>query len=309
MNLIEVKKLRKTFNSKLALVDISFEVAQGSIYGIIGQSGAGKSTLLRCLVDLEKPSSGSVSVKGKFGMIFQHFNLFSHLTALRNVEFPMSRPSREKALHLLDLVGLKDKRHLYPAHLSGGEKQRVAIARALADDPKILFCDEATSALDPESTQNILSLLTRLNRELNVTIVLITHEMDIIKSICTHVAVLDEGEIVEEGRVGDLFFDPKHPKTRRFLATIQHDEPSGVSTHGEMLRLHFRNESAKSPIISHLVKESNVDVNILLGGIDVLKEETIGTLIVELTGTLPEREKAHVFLKEKGIHYEVLPCT
>ena len=307
MSIVYTKDLTKSFDGRAALEGIDLAVEKGSIYGIIGQSGAGKSTLIRCLSGLEKPTSGTLKVEGKIGMIFQHFNLFSHLTALGNVLFP--NPDKAKALALLKMVGLEGKEHLYPAHLSGGEKQRVAIARALANDPDVLFCDEATSALDPDTTQTILALLTKLNEELGLTIVLITHEMEVIKSICHEVAILDGGTIVEKGRVADLFATPKHPTTVRFLASIQHEEPTHLSTGGEMLRLLFRQKSAQEPVISQLVRASNADINILLGGIDVLKEETVGTLIVEVTGSEEERQKAHDFLRTKGIQYEVIPCT
>jgi len=302
MSAVKTKNLSKAFEGGLALSGVNLEIASGSIYGIIGFSGAGKSTLVRCLVGLEKPSSGSLQVEGKIGMIFQHFNLFSHLTALGNVLFV--NDDIEKARGLLKLVGLEQKESLYPAQLSGGEKQRVAIARALANDPAVLFCDEATSALDPETTQNILSLLTELNNRLKLTIVLITHEMEVVKSICHEVAVLDGGQIVEQGRVADLFANPKHSTTRRFLETIHHE--THFATTGELLRLLFRSENARQPVISRIVRESNADINILLGGIDVLKEETIGTLLVELTGTKEEREKAHAILQAMGVQYEVV---
>ena len=302
MSIVETKDLSKSFGGKAAIKGINLKVEPGSIYGIIGLSGAGKSTLIRCLVGLEKPTSGSVEVHGDIGMIFQHFNLFSHLTALGNVCFP--NPDEKRARELLKLVDLDGKEELYPAQMSGGEKQRVAIARAIANDPKVLFCDEATSALDPETTQNILSLLTELNVRLNLTIVLITHEMEVVKSICHEVAVLDDGQIVEQGKVADLFASPKHPTTRRFLETIQHE--THFSTNGELLRLLFRQESAGQPVISKIVRESNADINILLGGIDVLKEETIGTLLVELTGSEEERKKAHAVLQRLGVHYEVV---
>ncbi|MCH9703538.1 MAG: ATP-binding cassette domain-containing protein, partial [Chlamydiae bacterium] len=286
---VKTKKLSKWYGSQKALQSIDLEVQAGSIYGIIGFSGAGKSTLLRCLVGLEEPTEGSVEVSGEIGMIFQHFNLFGHLTAVDNVLF--ANPDRKRAFELLKQVGLEGLEQLYPAQMSGGQKQRVAIARALANHPKVLFCDEATSALDPETTQSILELLLNLNQELGLTIVLITHEMEVVKSICHEVAVLDGGEVVEKGAVADLFATPKHPTTRRFLETIRHE--SQFETKGELLRLLFRQQTAGKPIISQLVRESNADINILLGGIDVLKEETIGTLLVEVTGSYEQRQKVH----------------
>ncbi|MCP5469845.1 MAG: methionine ABC transporter ATP-binding protein [Chlamydiales bacterium] len=306
MSIVKIKRLAKRFGEAAALEEISLSIEKGEVFGIIGQSGAGKSTLLRLLVGLDTPTSGEIEVNGEIGMIFQHFNLFGHLTALGNVLFPMPTPDEKKALELLRLVGLEEKAHEYPARLSGGEKQRVAIARALANDPQLLICDEATSALDPDSTQNILDLLTDLNEKLGLTIVLITHEMDVVKAICTKLAVLDGGKIVDEGSVADLLAEPNHPTTERFLGR------NGLfqfSTEGELLRLFFRGGSAKNALITELVRASKADLNILRGGIDVLRNEVVGNLVVELTGEKSEREKVHALLKEKGIHFEVLPCT
>lgn len=293
------------------LEHVDLEVHRGEVFGIIGMSGAGKTTVMRLLTALDRPSEGQVFVAGesmstlegkplrqarkKIGMIFQHFNLLSSRTALGNVLYPCN--DEKRACELLDLVGLKGKEHLYPAQLSGGEKQRVAIARALIHQPDVLLCDEATSALDPRTTESILELLSSLNQKLGLTIVLITHEMEVIKQICTHVAVLEHGQIVEHGEVAQLFAHPKHPTTKRFLQNVQHEIIR--SEEAVLLRLSFTGETAGQPIISRLIREHDVEVNILLGGIDVLKTETVGNLVVELSG--PDRALARAFLEKQGV--------
>lgn len=306
-----------------ALKEISLQVHPGAIYGIIGMSGAGKTSLMRCLTGLEIPTEGKVYVSGeeitplsppalrrarsKMGMIFQQFNLFSSRTALDNISYPLEITGvpREKriarARKLLKLVGLEKKENAYPAQLSGGEKQRVAIARALVHKPDVLLCDEATSALDPHTTQGVLELLSSLNQTLGLTIILITHEMEVIKQICTDVAVLEHGQIVEQGPVENLFAKPKHPTTQRFLQSVLHEVPHAKKTHAILLRLSFTGENAKKPIISQLIREYNVEVNILMGGIDVLKTETIGNLVVELSGSAEERARARAFLETQGV--------
>ncbi len=246
MKKIEVSALSKTYRSKDAVVaaldDVSVAIEEGDIYGIIGLSGAGKSTLVRCMASLLKPSSGSVLFDGKdlesmsanqlrqfrlqIGMIFQHFNLLSSRTVAGNIAYPLelsdiSREKREERVEeLLELVGLSAKKHTYPALLSGGEKQRVGIARALANDPQVLFCDEATSALDPRTTREILKLLKNINQKLGITLVVITHEMEVVKQICNKVAVMEDGRIIEKGWVSEVFTDPQHRTTKQFL----HDE-------------------------------------------------------------------------------------
>ncbi|MFZ0565519.1 MAG: ATP-binding cassette domain-containing protein [Chlamydiales bacterium] len=328
--IINIKNLTKVFEPPFyALKNINLSVKRGEIFGIIGMSGAGKSTLIRCLTSLEQPTNGSLTVLGKefsaltkkqlretrkkMGMIFQHFNLLSSRNALENVAFPLEIENitfdtrSQRALQLLDFVGLKGKEGLYPPQLSGGQQQRVGIARALANQPEILLCDEATSALDPHSTQAILDLLLGLNQTLGLTLVMITHEMEVIKKICTHVAVLEEGEIVEQGEVADLFAAPKHPTTQRFLQNLVHEVPSLMlpkSKDKELLRLCFRGKSASQPLISRLIREYKVEVNILLGAIDQLRSETIGNLVVELSGSEEEREKARHFLIEHHVSCE-----
>jgi D-methionine transport system ATP-binding protein len=326
---IQIENLAKRFNSTPALKEINLRIQRGEIFGIIGMSGAGKSTLIRCLAGLEKPSEGHIfleredlatlsgkelrAVRKKMGMIFQHFNLFSSRTASENIAYPLeiegiSRKSRlARARELLELVGLKGKGDYYPAQLSGGEKQRVAIARALVRSPALLLCDEATSSLDPHATHSILELLSQLNRKLGLTIVLITHEMEVIKQICTRVAVLEHGEVVEEGATLTLFSSPKHPTTKRFLQNLTHILPEHLLPKGEnqdLLRLSFTGKNASQPIISRLIREYQVEVNILLGSIDVLHTGTVGNLVIALSGPKEERLKGCQFLESCGVKWE-----
>src|ERR1700722_4443387 len=327
--IIQIENLSKQFGANDALKGIDLTVRRGEIFGIIGMSGAGKTTLIRCLACLEKPSEGKVFLgedeltalsekelrllRKKMGMIFQHFHLFSSRTAQENISYPLeieglSQNERQVRTHeLITLVGLNGKEHHYPAQLSGGEKQRVAIARALARNPDVLLCDEATSALDPRTTHSILALLSQLNQAMALTIVLITHEMEVIKQICTHVAVLEHGEIVEQGRTVDLFSTPKHPTTKRFLQNLTHTIPEQIlpkDRSQELLRLSFTGQSASRPLISRLIREYLVEVNILLGGIDVLREGIVGSLIVTLSGPQEERLKACQFLENNGVKWE-----
>ena len=315
-----------------ALQDVSLRIEKGDVYGIIGLSGAGKSTLIRCLARLVTPSSGRILFHGNdiahmdkttlrtfrknIGMIFQHFNLLSSRTVAGNIAYPLEiagvpREEQNRRIdELLGLVGLQEKKEAHPAQLSGGEKQRVGIARALANNPEVLLCDEATSALDPKTTREILDLLNTINKNLHVTIVLITHEMEVIKRICNKVAVIDKGTIVEEGPVSDVFWDPKHPITKHFLQSSSHDLPEEffkeISLQRKLLRLRFKGKAAGEPIISQIVKTFHVDANILLGWIDKLKTLIIGTLIIELTGESENIRNALHFLDQNAVHYEVL---
>ena len=315
-----------------SLHQVSFEVNKGEIFGIIGQSGAGKSTLMRCLATLDSPSAGKIYIAGqelgalkkqalrsfrkKVGMIFQHFNLLSSRTVEGNVAFPMELSGmtpdaiRSKVEDLLHLVGLYHKKDSYPSQLSGGEKQRVGIARALALEPEILFCDEATSALDSRMTKEILSLLKELNQRLGLTIILITHQIEVIKQICHKVAVLEHGEIVDMGSVSDLFTQPKHPITKQLLQNSPHEIPTDIlkkAGHNALfIRLTFRGETAKTPIITQMIRNFDISVNILLGWIDTLQDTTIGSLTVELSGLKKNRDGALAFLEENGIQFEVL---
>jgi D-methionine transport system ATP-binding protein len=333
---IQLKSVSKTYRQRkksvTALQDISLTIDHRDVYGIIGLSGAGKSTLIRCLARLVIPSSGEVLFHGedlaqmskeklrafrkKAGMIFQHFNLLSSRTVAENIAFPLeiadvSKEEQKKRIdELLELVGLQDKKEAYPTQLSGGEKQRVGIARALANHPEVLLCDEATSALDPKTTKEILKLLKNINKTLGVTIVLITHEMEVIKAICNRVAVIEKGSIVEEGLVTDVFSDPRHPTTKRFLDKSFHEIPEEfykhLSENRKLLRLKFKGTAAGEPIISELVKKFHVDANILMGWIDRLQNLFVGTLIIELLGPAQGIRDALQYLLEKDVHYEVI---
>ncbi|MCH9609612.1 MAG: Methionine import ATP-binding protein MetN [Chlamydiales bacterium] len=324
--LLNIDRLSKRFGSTFGIKDISLSVKKGEIYGIIGRSGAGKSTLIHCLTGLQKPSGGTVSIAGvkisslrggelrqarkRIGMVFQHFGLFSSRTALENVLYPLEidgKESIERGMELLQLVGLHGVANLYPSQLSGGQKQRVAIARALANHPKILLCDEPTSALDPDTTTSLLELLAKLNKELELTIILITHEMDVIKQICTDVAVLDEGSIVEKGKVTALFARPKHPVTRRFLQRLTHTLPDHLIPKGkdaQLLHLCFVEGRAQKAYISNVLRNYTVEINILSGAINQLQEGSLGNLIIELKGEESQRIAACKFLEEQGVIVE-----
>ncbi len=336
MPMIQINAVSKTYNhagrTTFALQDVTLTIEKQDIYGIIGLSGAGKSTLLRCLAGLTAPTDGQISFHGlnishlqkqalrkfrhKIGMIFQHFNLLSSRTVAENIAYPLEIAGVPKSQHkervdeLLKLVGLSLKRDAYPALLSGGEKQRVGIARALANHPDVLFCDEATSALDPKTTQEILELLKSINKKLGVTIVLITHDMEVIKRICHKVAVIEAGKIVEKGAVAEVFADPKHPTTKNFIQGSSHQIPEEFfkpsSPDRKLLRLRFKGTSAGEPLISQIVKKYHLDANILLGWIDRLQTTTVGTLVIELTGPSEAIKGALEYLTEKNTQYEVL---
>jgi D-methionine transport system ATP-binding protein len=321
-----------------ALEGIDLAIPKGAIVGVIGRSGAGKSTLIRLVNGLERPSSGAVVVDGvdvaglgetglrdvrrSIGMIFQHFNLLSSRTVFDNVGLPLeiagaSRDEIRRAVEpLLALVGLTDKRDRYPAELSGGQKQRVGIARALATSPKVLLCDEATSALDPETTSSILRLLKRVNDELGVTILLITHEMPVIKEICDRVAVLDGGRVVEEGDVFEVLTKPRHPITASFLASVTGiDLPADVTkalqpepiTGGEaVVRITFTGENATTPVISRLTTTLGIDFNILAGRVERIAGRPYGALVVSLPAEGPGLSAALAALSQIGLGAEVL---
>ncbi|WOS38736.1 Methionine import ATP-binding protein MetN [Oligella urethralis] len=336
--MIRLEHIYKRFETRgrpvhTALSDVNLGIERGAIYGIIGRSGAGKSTLIRLLNLLERPSSGKVyfndedisafrgaqlrQLRHRIGMVFQHFNLLSSRTVLDNVCLPLrllgvAKQDREaRALELLEIVGLTEHRHKYPAQLSGGQKQRVGIARALANNPELLLCDEATSALDPETTQAILALLKDINQRLGITIVLITHSMDVIRSVCDRVAVLDQGHLVEEGEVIDVFLHPQHQTTQSLL-----QESSGVDAQAwkrlvkdsgaQVLRLSYRGESTSQPIISHLSRELGVQVSILQGTVGQLKDTAYGQLVVSIDGDAAQKAQVMQFLTENNVAYEVL---
>lgn len=335
--MIEIKNVSKVFPGKPpihALKNINLTVDKGSIFGIIGFSGAGKSTLIRCLNRLEEPTEGTIHLEGlnlmslnekdlrrtrrKIGMIFQHFNLLSAKTVFDNIAMPLylegkkKRDVQEKVMELIEFVGLTGKENVFPGHLSGGQKQRVGIARALVTDPDLLLCDEATSALDPETTKNVLELLRKVNKAYNLTIVLITHEMSVIRDLCDKVAVIDNGEIVEEGTVYEVFTNPQKTITRNFVNTVlQNEVPPNLSksiSSGRFYRLVFLGDRAANPLLSEVSKKFDIHLNILYGSITELQERPYGNLFVALDGTQEESEKAIRFILENGVDVkEVLP--
>ncbi len=315
-----------------ALQPTRLNIQAGQIFGLIGHSGAGKSTLLRLINRLEEPSGGRILVEGedvtaldaeglrrfrqRVGMIFQHFNLPSSKTVADNIAMPLrlaggfSRAEVDaRVSELLARVGLSDHARKYPAQLSGGQKQRVGIARALACRPSILLCDEATSALDPQTTASVLQLLAEINRELKLTIVLITHEMDVIRRVCDQVAVMDGGAIVEQGDVADVFLHPQHPTTRRFVfeaERVDEDERHDDFAHvpGLILRLTFRGEATYAPLLGTVARQTEVDYSILSGRIDRIKDTPYGQLTLALVGG--DLEAAMSQLNAADVHVEVL---
>ena len=334
--MIEFHHVQKTYRVSgrdiPALQSTDLRIEQGQVFGLIGHSGAGKSTLLRLINRLEEPSAGRILVAGEdvtaldatglrrfrrqVGMIFQHFNLLSSKTVAANVAMPLELAgelSREqitqRVAELLARVGLSEHANKYPAQLSGGQKQRVGIARALATRPKILLCDEATSALDPQTTASVLQLLAEINRELGLTIVLITHEMDVIRRVCDQVAVMDAGVIVEQGPVAQVFLHPRHATTQRFVRESehvdegeQHDDFAHVS--GRILRLTFQGEATYAPLLGTVARETGVDYSILAGRIDRIKDNPYGQLTLALTGG--DIDAALARFQAADVHLEVL---
>lgn len=324
--MIEIRHLSKTYQlpneSVRALNDVSLEVKPGEIFGVVGPSGAGKSTLIRCVNLLEKPTSGEVIVNGQqmtalstaelraarqqIGMIFQHFNLLSSRTVAGNVAFPLeiigydASKVRARVEYLLDVVGLSDKAKVYPYQLSGGQKQRVGIARALANEPQILLSDEATSALDQQNTAAILALLKDLNQSLGLTILLITHEMDVVKQICDNVAVLQAGKILESGSIDQLISDPDSTLSRAFFPPIE--ELPAVNG-AIAATITFLGEAASQPILARLTRQFDVDVNILGGSIQSINGKRIGRLQVQISGI--QTELALASLESQGLRVEV----
>lgn len=341
--MIYIKNLTKVYHSDSgdvkALDEVNLHIKKGEIFGIIGLSGAGKSTLLRCINMLEKPTSGSVEIDGvemtslspnelkemrkKIGMIFQHFNLLTSRNVRGNVAFPLEiagvdkKTINQKVERLLDLVGLSDKADSFPSQLSGGQKQRVGIARALANDPKVLLCDEATSALDPQTTLSILNLLKDINKKLGITIVLITHEMNVIKQICNSVAVIEKSRVVEQGSLLEVFANPKTDTARNFLKSITLSElPEELKERirnldhghleGRIVKIGFFGKVTAEPVISTLVKKFDVDANILYGNIDHIQDTPYGMLVVELRGKNGGANSAIEYLKTLGLKVEVI---
>jgi len=338
--MIELQGLSQRFPSGsgevYALRDVSLNIAAGEIFGIIGRSGAGKSTLVRAINLLNRPSAGRVIVDGQdltsldngalrlarreIGMIFQHFNLLSSRTVYDNVALPLElagkskREIAETVLPLLDLVGLSTLRDRYPAQISGGQKQRVGIARALASKPKVLLSDEATSALDPETTRSILDLLRKINRELGLTIVMITHQMEVIKQVCDRVAVLEAGSVVESGRVIDVFLRPQHEVTRAMIGDVIAQElPPSVLKRVEsrlgngrdhVYRLAFTGEGVDQPVLAQAIRQYGLDFNILHGHIDEIQGQAFGSLAIMATGAPDDVRAAMDYLRAQGVVVE-----
>lgn len=340
--MIELSNVSKTYGSGAgavnALRDVDLHIPEGSIHGVIGLSGAGKSTLIRCVNLLERPTAGSVTVNGqemtrlggqalnrarhRIGMIFQHFNLLTTRTVFDNVALPLELMGykrtaiRHRVAPLLKLVGLDDKAGQFPAQLSGGQKQRVAIARALASEPAVLLCDEATSALDPQTTGSILELLRDINRDLGITILLITHEMEVVKSICHRVSLISDGRLVEDAAVGDFFTAPETQLGREFLNDfLQLSPPRELISRLEdapdehthpVVRLTFSGDAVSTPLISRLARECGVDVSILQAKVESIQERTLGLMIAELLGTQAQTEQAMRYLESPELNVEVL---
>lgn len=315
-----------------ALDNVNVQISAGEVFGIIGRSGAGKSTLIRMLNLLERPSTGEVwlngqamttlsdsalrAVRQKIGMVFQHFNLLQMRTVLDNVCFPLRlakltrQQQRERALEVLELVGLQDHVHKYPRQLSGGQQQRVGIARALANRPQLLLCDEATSALDPETTQSILRLLSDINKDLGITIVLITHSMDVIRSICDRVAVIEGGQLVEMGEVLDVFLHPQHAVTQSLLLESGVDADSwqqlAAQVEGRLLRLSFKGEATSAPVLSQISRQYDIDLSILQGAVSRIKDTPYGQLVVAAKGDLQRWSEIEALLAAQNVQCEVL---
>ncbi|KKE78702.1 methionine ABC transporter ATP-binding protein [Bacilli bacterium] len=333
--MININHLSKVYQTKKGEVsgvnNVSLTINEGEIYGIVGYSGAGKSSLVRCINLLERPTKGNITVDGvdltklkseklrqarlKIGMIFQHFNLVSQKTVFENIAFSLKAakvPSNQIASRveeLLAMVGLSDKRDVYPGQLSGGQKQRVGIARALANDPKVLLCDEATSALDPTTTKSILQLLKKINKEMNITIVLITHEMDVVKEICHRMAIMQAGKVVEEGDVYEIFASPKNELTREFISSvISFDLPAPVleKVTGTLVKVIFKGEIAGESIISDMVQKFKVKGNFLHGSIDYIQDAPLGIFVMELNGEKDEVSKAVQYIENRSAHVEVI---
>ena len=341
--MIKLNNITKIFtlpDKKLTALDnVSLHVPKGQICGVIGASGAGKSTLIRCVNLLERPTHGAVLIddvdltqlseaelvkrRRQIGMIFQHFNLLTSRTVFENVALPLELENKskaeiqEKTTALLALVGLGDKHNVYPANLSGGQKQRVAIARALASDPKVLLCDEATSALDPATTQSILKLLKEINRTLGITILLITHEMEVVKRICDQVAVIDKGRLIEQGTVSEIFSNPKTELAQEFISSTFHitlpeeylenlsDTPKHAKSY-PIIKFEFTGRSVDAPLLSQASKKFGVELSILTSQIDYAGGVKFGFTIAEVEGDEDAITQAKVYLMENNVRVEVL---
>ena len=341
--MIKLENIDVTFKQGVKVVNavknVSLHVEPGDIYGIIGYSGAGKSTLVRTINLLQRPTKGNVVVNGvdllklkpkglraarkKIGMIFQHFNLMNTLSVFDNVAFPLKKSGKtkseieQKVLSLLELVGLEDKVNSYPRQLSGGQKQRVAIARALANDPDVLLCDEATSALDPKTTYSILELLQKVNVQLGITIVIITHEMQVVKEICNKVAVMEEGEVIEQGSVLEIFTNPERDLTKDFIDTpthinqgietvLSHEQLLNLQEGDYLVKISFVGASTGEPLITKLSTQFQVAANILFANVEIIQDTPVGTLLVGLSGEKSGIENALSYIKEQGVSVDVL---
>ena len=333
---IKIENVSKTYSSKegtvQALKNVSLTIRSGEIYGIIGMSGAGKSTLVRCMNFLEQPTSGNVLIKGRalgglkekelrkqreqIGMIFQHFNLLMQKSVLENVCFPMyiqgkkKKEAREKAEELLEIVGLKEKANAFPSQLSGGQKQRVAIARALASNPKILLCDEATSALDPQTTASILDLLKEINQKFGITIVIITHQMSVVREICSHVAIMKSGEVVEDGKVSEIFTHPKSDVARELISRDLGNDIENTGkvaakiSKGKNVRIVFSENSSFEPVIANMILQFNEPVNILKANTKNVGGVAKGEMILGFQEDSNNVEKMKEYLIERGLEIE-----
>lgn len=351
--MIKINNLNKTFilknKSVEAVKGVSLDIADGEIFGVIGYSGAGKSTLVRCINLLEIPDSGEVAIDGervfykngekkkadmpknkslnairkKIGMIFQHFNLFDRNTVFDNVAFSLKYTGLKKAeidervFELLELVGLSDKINAYPSQLSGGQKQRVAIARALANRPKVLLSDEATSALDPDATESILALLKDLNKKLGLTIVVITHEMTVIKSICDRVAVMENGVVVESGSVYEIFAHPRESVTKKFIASVSPLEKASelisdnspllsIKENSVLVKLIFENDCVSEAVISKVSRKFNVNVNIVLANVEIIQSQPLGGMVAAIGGRSEDIKGALDYIIGAGVKTEVI---
>ena len=339
--MIWLKNIKKVYSSGTtkveALKEVNIHITEGEIYGIIGYSGAGKSTLLRCINLLEKPTSGEVIVNNKnltklsakelrksrekIGMIFQNFNLMRNRTVFENIAYPLKNKGlskeeiKNKVTKLLKLVELEEKEKSYPSQLSGGQKQRVGIARALANDPEVLLCDEATSALDPQTTQAILKLLKDINEKLKLTIVVITHQMEVVKEICHRVAVMECGEIVEEGDILDIFTRPRSDVTKRFISSLFHyekiydffEKENFVSkiTEGEsIVKISFVGQKTGQAFISKISRDFKVDASVIFGNVEIIQDTPIGNLIVKINGSNEGIYNSIKYLEKNNIHVE-----
>ncbi len=336
-DMIEFKNISKHYQLKgqtiRALDQINLKIPAGSIFGIIGYSGAGKSTLIRLINLLERPDQGQVMInqtdftaldarslrqeRTNIGMIFQHFNLLQTKTVAANIEMPLKllgihKAEREKRLNeLLDFIDLKHKKDAFPDELSGGQKQRVGIARALANHPKILLCDEATSALDPQTTKSVLALLKKINQEQGITIVMVTHEMDVIETVCDYVAVMEQGQVIETGSTLDIFSQPKHPTTKNFIQTVlQQQLPVSILKNLENQNRHsiyclqFLGKSAQETVVQAVIKQFDISLNILFANMTEINGTVIGQMFIQLLGDPATIQQAIDFLQQSGVQVE-----